>query len=136
MAEAHWPDPSSPTGVNFHRRLPHLLFTARQGQPCYSVRYSVLMNSDEFKLIFGSDTESEKDYIFAGFSEQDLIMGDTNSSSKRHSKTKRTLTVMSSVQENVEAAPQYEHCVRSARTDQNQSRSLWRRIGLMGLTLV
>ena len=34
-----------------------------------------LMSSDEFKLIFGSDTQSEEDYIFTGFSEQDLIMG-------------------------------------------------------------
>ena len=94
-----------------------------------------LMNSDEFKLIFGSDTQSEEDYIFTGFSEQDLIMGDTNSSNKKLSKTKRTLTATSFVQENVEATPQDEHCVNPARTDQNRSRSLWRRVGLMGLTL-
>ena len=72
-----------------------------------------LINSDEFKLIFGSDTESEEDYIFTGFSEQDKIMGDTNSSSKKHFKTKRTPTATPSVQENVEATPQDEHCVRS-----------------------
>ena len=71
-----------------------------------------LMNSDEFKLIFGSDTESEEDYIFTGFSEQDLLMRDTNSSNKKHSKTKRTPTATPSVQENVEATPQDEHCVR------------------------
>ena len=45
------------------------------------------MNSDEFKLIFGSDTESE-DYIFAGFSGKDLIMADTDASSKKHSRSK------------------------------------------------
>ena len=70
------------------------------------------MNSDEFKLIFGSDTESEEDYIFTGFSEKDPIMGDTNSSSKKLSKTKRTLTATPSEQKNVEATSQVEHCVR------------------------
>ena len=60
------------------------------------------MNSDEFKLIFGSNTESEEDYTFNGSSEQDLIMGDTSSSSKKHSKTKITPTITPSVQENVE----------------------------------
>ena len=44
----------------------------------------VSMNSDEFKLIFGSYTKSEEDFIFNGFSEQDLIMIDTSSSSRKH----------------------------------------------------
>ena len=64
------------------------------------------MNSDEFKLMFGSDTESEEDYTFIGFSEQDLIMGDTSSSSKKHSKTNRMPTTAPSVQENVDVTPQ------------------------------
>ena len=49
------------------------------------------MNSDELNLMFSSNTESEEDYTFTGFSEQDLIMGDTSSSSKKHSKTKRNM---------------------------------------------
>ena len=77
------------------------------------------MNSDEFKLIFGSETESEEDYIVTGFSEQDLIMGDTNSSSKKHSKTKRMLTATPSVKENVEATPQDDTVPGPARTNQN-----------------
>ena len=76
------PDPPSPTDVNFHFPFPHPLFKACEGQPRYSVRYGVSMNSDEFKLILSSGTESEED-IFTGFSEQDLIMGETIYSSKR-----------------------------------------------------
>ena len=69
------------------------------------------MNSDEFKLIFSSDTESE-DYSFTGFAGEDLIMADTNASSKKHSRPKR-LPTTSSVQENhVEATSQIEPCVR------------------------
>ena len=71
-----------------------------------------LMNSDEFKLICSSDTESEEDFTFNGFSEQDLIMGNISSSSKKHSKTKTMPTAVPSVQENVEATLQDEHCVR------------------------
>ena len=39
-------------------------------------------------------------------------MGDTDWSSKKHFKTKRAPTATSSIQENVEAAPQDKHCVR------------------------
>ena len=39
-------------------------------------------------------------------------MGDTSFSIKKHSKTKRTPTTTPSVQENVEATLQDEHCVR------------------------
>ena len=71
-----------------------------------------LIDSDQFKLIFSSDTES-KDYSFTGFSGKDLIMGDTNALSKKHSKSKRSTTATSSVQGNdVEAASQVELCVR------------------------
>ena len=74
-----------------------------------------LMNSDEFKLIFGSETESEEEYTFNGFSEQELIMGDSSSSSKKHSKTKRMPTTTPYVRESVEATPQDEHCVRPCK---------------------
>ena len=80
------------------------------------------MNSDKFRLIFGSDTESEEDYIFTGFSEQDLIMGDTNSSSKKHSKTKRMPTAPAYVQESVEATSQVEHCVRPCENQPKSNR--------------
>ena len=39
-------------------------------------------------------------------------MGDRSSSSRKHSKFKRTLTTTPSVQENVDATLQDEHCVR------------------------
>ena len=97
------------------RRIVFLIICLRLAKDSRVTRcdYSdFLMNSDEFKLIFGSDTESEEDYTFSVFSEQDLIMGDKSSLSKKHSKTKRTFTTTPSVQENVEATPQDEHCVR------------------------
>ena len=74
--------------------------------------YSVFwMNSDEFKLIFGSDTESE-DYIFIGFSSKDLIMADTNASSKKHSRSKRSPTTSSVQGNDMDATSQVEPCVR------------------------
>ena len=69
------------------------------------------MNSDEFKLIFGSDTESE-DYIFIGFSSKDLIMADTNASSKKHSRSKRSPTTPSVQGNDTDATSQVEPCVR------------------------
>ena len=74
-----------------------------------------MINSNEFKLILGSDNDSEEEYSVNGFLEQGLIMGDTSSLSKKHSKTKGTPTTIGrhSVQENMEATPQGEHCVRS-----------------------
>ena len=93
------------------------------------VQSDFLINSDEFKLIFSFNTEFEEDLTFNGFSEQDLTMGDTSSSSEKHSKTKRMPSSTPSVQENVEATPQDEHCVQVMR-------EIWRRICLMGPTLV
>ena len=69
------------------------------------------MNSDEFKLIFGLDTESE-DYSFTGFAGEDLIMTNTNASSKKHSRSKRSPTTPSVQENDVEATSQVEPCVR------------------------
>ena len=70
-----------------------------------------LMNSNEFKLIFGLDTESE-DYSFSGFAGEDLIMADTNASSKKHSMSKRSPTTPSVQENDVEATSQVEPCIR------------------------
>ena len=69
------------------------------------------MNSDEFKLIFGADTKSE-DYIFPGFSGKDLIMADTNASSKKHSRSKRSPATPSVQENDVEATSQVKPCIR------------------------
>ena len=124
MAQKNHPQPKLPGGtlgdtldtsiIKFETHCPpHFLFTARQelaalllsGLQCF------LMNSDEFRLIFGSDTESE-DYIFTGFSGKDLIMADTNASSKKHSWSKRSPTTPSVQENDVEETLQVEPCVR------------------------
>ena len=107
-------DPNS-SRIKAVRNIAFLIFCLQLAKDSYvtwCVYNDFLMNSDEFKLIFSYDTESEEDFTFNSFSDQDLIMDDTSSSSKKHSKTKRMRTTTPSVQENVDATPQQEHCVR------------------------
>ena len=62
-------------------------------------------------------------------------MVDTSSLSKKHSKTKRTLTTIGkhSVQENMEATPQGEHCVRSCKKQPKLKQKSLKRIAPNGL---
>ena len=99
---------SNSSRIKAFRHIVFLIFClwlAKDSRVTQCVYSDFFINSDEFKLIFGCDTGFE-DYTFNGFSEQDLIMGDTSSSRKKHSKTKKTPTTTPSVRANVEVTPQ------------------------------